>query len=155
MAWLQSKPTMIQGEMQVSSPGKNNQYRIPVQVRSEKPVQDITTGEEWAGRAESWKGLKWACRGCLAGSKHSHDRADKTQTEHYSQTSTWRAYFALYSNLPRPYLGYSPVLAQPVLKGYAETGTGPAEGCQTGYSENMTLQGGWRKQGLSVWHRGI
>lgn len=48
--------------------------------------------EEWTGRAHScWK---WAHRGCLAESKpalHSRHRADQTHTEHYSQTSTWRA----------------------------------------------------------------
>lgn len=82
MAWIQSKPTMIQGEIQYSSPGKNNQYRIPEQVRSglagHSPAGNGLPGNAWLNPSQQCTLIQ-----------------SRQNTEHYSQASTWRAYFAL------------------------------------------------------------
>lgn len=125
MAWLQSKPSPIQGR---------NAFFF---TWEELPVQD--TREVRSGLA----GQSPAGNGLPGDWNPSTLITEQTKhTEHYSQTSPWRAYFALCSNLLKPYLGYSPDLAQPVQKGFGETGTDPVEGCQTGYPENVTYREG-------------
>lgn len=120
MIWLQSKPATSQGEMQVSSPGKNNQYRTPAQVRSgvaeHSPAGNGLPGDAWLDPSQQ-------------GTPHT------LSTTHRPAQGAHSA--LLCSHLVRPYLGYSPALAQPVQIGCGETGTGLLEGCQTGFPENM------------------
>lgn len=125
MAWIQSKPTMIQGEIQYSSPGKNNQYRIPEQVRSglagHSPAGNGLPGNAWLNPSQQ----------CTLITE---------QTEHWALLTGQHMEGLFCSPLLKS--GYSPVLAPPVQKGCGETGTGPLEGCQTGYPENMTYRKG-------------
>lgn len=107
-------------------------------------------GEEWTGRAEScWK---WAPRGLE--SKHSHHRADKT-------------YWALLTDQPMEGLLCSvlksaeaifriqPRFGATSTKGIWRNWNWSSGGVPNWLPRERDLQGGWRKQGLSVWHRGI
>jgi len=68
----------------------------------------------------------------------------------------WREYFVLLcSALVRPYLQYSPVLAQPLQKGCGETGTSSLEGYRAGYLENMIYKESGGSWTCSVWHRAV
>lgn len=105
--------------------------------------------EEWTGRAHScWK---WAHRGCLAESKpalHSRHRADQTHTEHYSQTSTWRAILLFSAQLWWAIFTIQSSFGTTSTKGMWRNWKWSTGGVPNWLPREHDLQGGWRKQGL-------
>lgn len=131
MAWLWSKPTTIQGEMQKflhlgrkTSTGYQDRWGVDWQG---------TVLLEMGSQGDAWLNPSQQCPLSTEQTKH-------TLTKH---TLTGQHVEGLFGS---PLLksgeatfGYSPVLAQ---KGCGKTGTGPLEGCQSGYPENMTSREG-------------
>lgn len=105
--------------------------------------------EEWTGRAHScWK---WAHRGCLAESKpalHSRHRADQTHTEHYSQTSTWRAILLFSAQLWWAIFTIQSSFGTTSTKGMWRNWKWSTGEVPNWLPREHDLQGGWRKQGL-------
>lgn len=122
MAWLQPRRTISKEKFKVFCIwGKNNpkhQQRLGADWQSSSPAETELIVDAQMNRSQQ-------CTLITNQTKHILSNTDWLEA-----ASRCREYFLLCSALVRPYLEYSPVLAQPVQKGCGETGTGPLEDYQ-------------------------